>query len=109
MTRILFLTVLTLSLSSCNILFERTPADWDWTFKPHPLAGTRNFPSVKTPYGQGFKDGCESGLDIISKGLVADKMSTTYNYKLMQKTPDYDTGWWDGFEHCTYMVDNDTL
>lgn len=94
--------------SSCNILAEPMPKSWKWGIKPRPLTGMRNFPSTDTEYGKGFKDGCVSAWDSVSKGLTSD-LKAKYDFKRMQKSPDYNTGWWDGYEQCTYVVDWDVV
>lgn len=98
-----FLLLITaLSLSSC----EPAPRDWNWRFKPQPLTGARNFPSTKTDYGKGFKDGCSSAYQAVSKGITADINKSKFDYKRLKNGPDYQLGWWDGFEQCTYILDN---
>jgi hypothetical protein len=96
------------SLSSCYLLFDPMPKGWDWGFKSRPLTGVRNFPPANTEYGKGFKDGCVSAWDAVSKGLTGD-LAPKFSYKRMQKSPDYGTGWWDGFEQCTYIIDHDVV
>ena len=54
--KISFLLILLIT-SSC-ILVEPMPSDWNWGLKPRPLTGVKNFPSAKTEYGKGFRDGC---------------------------------------------------
>ncbi len=80
------------------------PKGWQWGFKPRPLTGVRNFPPADTEYGKGFRDGCTSAWDAVSKGLLSD-LTGKYDYKRMLKSPDYNTGWWDGYEQCTYILD----
>jgi hypothetical protein len=95
--------------SSCRIFYESTPDDWNWGFKPKPLTGMRNFPSAKTEYGKGFRDGCASAFNAVAKGLAADMAKGRYDYYRTKKSPDYGTGWFDGLEQCTYIVDWDVL
>ena len=95
--------------SSCRIFYESTPSDWGWGFQPKPLTGMRNFPSAKTEYGKGFRDGCGSALNAVAKGLAADLAKGNYDYYRSKKSPDYGTGWFDGLEQCTYIVDWDVL
>ncbi|MBM3589778.1 MAG: hypothetical protein FJX30_00160 [Alphaproteobacteria bacterium] len=97
--------VLILFCSSC-LLYEPMPNDWNWGFKPRPLTGVKNFPSTKTQYGKGFKDGCSSAWRAVTKGLGSD-LETRIDFKRMKKTSDYTTGWFDGIEQCTYIVDWD--
>ena len=103
--KLLILIVIT-NLSSCGLLVEKMPNSWQWGFKPRPLSGVRNFPSADTEYGKGFKDGCLASLDGVSKGLTSD-LEGQYDFKRMTKSPDYNTGWWDGYEQCTYIMDWD--
>jgi hypothetical protein len=102
-----FLLISLLFLFSCQVFIEPMPKSWDWTFKPRPLSGVRNFPSTDTEYGKGFKDGCEAAWDGVSKGLLREVTKKKYDVKRMSKSPDYGTGWWDGFEQCTYILDWD--
>ena len=83
------------------------PGSWNSGFSPRPLTGVKNFPSTDSEYGKGFKDGCHSAWDAISKGLLSDINQKKYDFKRMQKSPDYNTGWYDGFEQCTYILDHD--
>jgi len=100
----IFLLSLILCLTSCGLFFEKMPKGWQWGFKPRPLTGVRNFPPANTEYGKGFRDGCTSAWDAVSKGLLSD-IEGKYDYKRMIKSSDYNTGWWDGFEQCTYVLD----
>jgi hypothetical protein len=95
LTALLFLTF------SC----ETMPKSWNWGIKPRPFSGIRNFPPSDSEYGQGFKDGCGSGFDVAAKGLLADFNERKYDYKRTIKSPDYDKGWFDGLEQCTYIID----
>jgi len=90
-------------ITSCDSM----PKSWKWGLRPRPLTGVRNFPSTDTEYGKGFKDGCNSAWDVIAKGLLADINERKYDYKRMLKSADYNTGWWDGMEQCTYILDWD--
>lgn len=94
--------------SSCSLLVEPMPKSWDWGIKPRPLTGVKNFPSADTEYGKGFRDGCYSAWDAVTKGLLGD-LRARYDFKRKQKSPDYDSGWWDGYEQCTYIVDWDVV
>ena len=82
------------------------PKSWNWGMKPRPLSGIRNFPSAETEYGKGFRDGCVTAWDAVSKGLLSD-LSPKFDFKRLQKSADYNTGWWDGYEQCTYILDWD--
>jgi hypothetical protein len=106
MLKKLFLLVFLLCLSSCSIFFEKMPKSWNWGFKPRPISGIKNFPSADTEYGKGFRDGCSSAWDAAAKGLMSD-LKGQYDYKRMLKSSDYNTGWWDGYEQCTYILDWD--
>jgi hypothetical protein len=35
--------------------------------------------------------------------------TNNYDYYRSKKSPDYGTGWFDGLEQCTYIVDWDVL
>ncbi len=99
--------LLILFLSSCKLFVEPMPPSWNWGLKPRPLTGVRNFPPADTEYGKGFKDACGMAWDSVTKGLTADINDAKYDYKRMSQHPDYETGWWDGYEQCTYIVDWD--
>ena len=103
--KILFISALAASATSCSLFVEPLPKSWHNNFKPRPLTGVRNFPSTDSEYGKGFKDGCNTSYDAITKGLLSDINDRRYDYKRMQKSPDYNTGWWDGYEQCTYIMD----
>lgn len=81
------------------------PKTWNWGIKPRPISGTRNFPDIDTEYGKGFKDGCGGAFDAVTKGLLSDIHGRKFDYKRMQKSPDYNRGWFDGVEQCTYIFD----
>ncbi|NBV06334.1 MAG: hypothetical protein EBS06_03740 [Proteobacteria bacterium] len=103
------ISALAMSLTSCSLFIESMPKSWNHGFKPRPLTGTRGFPSADTEYGKGFKDGCNTSWDAVSKGLLADLNDRRYDFRRMQKSPDYNTGWWDGYEQCTYILDHDVV
>ena len=97
------------SLSSCAAIWDPMPDGWDWGIQPRPAVGIRNFPATDTEYGKGFKDGCTVAWNAITKGIIGDILTSTYNYDRMKKNIDYNTGWWDGFEQCTYINDWDVV
>lgn len=103
--RVFFPIFIIFLLSSCHVLIEKAPDGWGWGFKPRPLNGVRNFPSADTEYGKGFKHGCGSALDSVTKGLLSDINDRDYDFKRMERSLDYNAGWWDGFEQCTYISD----
>jgi hypothetical protein len=92
------------STSSCYLIYDPMPESWNWGAKPRPMRGVRNFPSLETEYGKGFKDGCLSAWDEVATGVVGD-YKAKYDFRRAQKSGDYDVGWWDGQEQCTYIVD----
>ena len=104
----IIVTSLILSLSACHVIYSPFPDDWEWE-GPRPLTGTRNFPSASTPYGKGFRDGCQSGFKAVAKGLITDIQSGKFDYRRFKKSQYYNSGWWDGFEQCTYILDNDVV
>ena len=69
---------------NCNLIFQQTDTD----------------------YGKGFKAGCESAWDQSTKGLK-DIVKPSMNPVLLATNPDYSSGWFDGSEQCTYIVDWD--
>lgn len=96
-------------LGSCSLLAQPMPKSWHWGLKPRPLTGVKGFPETDTEYGKGFKDGCSTAWDAVSKGLLADINDKRYDFKRMQKSSDYNTGWWDAYEQCTYIMDWDVV
>ena len=98
-----------ITLTSCSLFFEPMPKTWGWGVKPRPTTGVRNFPPADTEYGKGFKDGCASGWDAAGKGIISDFNYKRYDYQRMKQGPDYQSGWWDGFEQCTYILDHDVV
>lgn len=94
---------------SCSLFVEPMPKTWNWGIKPRPLTGVKNFPPADTDYGAGFKDGCETAWDAVGKGAITDFNDKKYDFKRMAKSPDYNTGWWDGYEQCTYIIDWDVV
>ena len=109
MLKKVFLIIAIITLSSCRLLAEPMPKSWHWGAKPRPLTGVRGFPETDTEYGKGFKDGCGSAWDAVAKGLLSDINDKKYDFKRSQQSPDYSTGWWDGFEQCTYILDWDVV
>ena len=103
-----FSFLLIIFLSACSLFAEPMPKSWQWGIKPRPLSGIKNFPSAETEYGKGFRDGCTSAWDAVSKGLLSD-LKPKFDFKRLQKSPDYNTGWWDGYEQCTYILDWDVV
>lgn len=99
-----FLLLVACLLSSC-LLMEPMPKGWEWNKRV--LTGVKNFPSTDTEYGKGFKDGCYSAWDALAKGYLSDATKSTFDVKRAQKSDDYTTGWWDGMEQCTYIIDWD--
>jgi len=86
------------------------PKSWNWhVLAPRPVSGTRNFPPTDSEYGKGFKDGCGSAFDAVTKGLLSDIHGRKFDFKRMQKSPDYNRGWFDGMEQCTYIYDHDVV
>ena len=104
--KISFLLILLLN-SSC-LLIEPMPSDWNWGLKPCPLTGVKTFPSTKTEYGKGFRDGCQSAMNAVTKGLSSD-LDPRFDFRRMKKSADYGVGWFDGLEQCTYIMDWDVL
>lgn len=100
------LTLLILIINSSCLLMEPMPSDWKWGIKPRPLTGVKNFPSTKTEYGKGFRDGCTSAWKAVGKGLASD-LDERVDFRRIKKTTDYGVGWFDGMEQCTYIIDWD--
>jgi hypothetical protein len=94
-------------LTNCNLLVEPMPKSWNWGAYPRPLTGVATFPPADTDYGQGFKDGCGAAFDAVSKGLLSDINHKGVDPKRLGSNADYSTGWFDGLEQCTYILDWD--
>jgi hypothetical protein len=88
---------------------DSIPKDWEWGIRPRPLNGLDGFPSAKTEYGAGFKEGCGFGWSTVNKGLMSDFTPMTMDTKKITKSSDYRAGWWDGFEQCVYTSDWDVI
>lgn len=93
------------TVASCETLVEPMPKSWNWGAKPRPLNGVRNFPEANTDYGQGFRDGCGAGWDAVARGLLTDFNGKGIDPARIGSNADYSTGWFDGFEQCTYVLD----
>lgn len=99
-----------LSLVSCSLFIEPMPKGWNYKFlQPRPLTGIKNFPPADTDYGKGFKDGCAAAFDSVGKGLITEYNYAKFDYKRSVDNPDYKSGWWDGYEQCTYIIDHDVV
>lgn len=106
MVKKIFTICILISLGSCGVVVEPMPKSWNWGIKPRPLTGVRGFPETDTDYGKGFKAGCEAAWQQSTKGLK-DLTRSRFNPILMAESADYNTGWYDGNEQCTYIVDWD--
>ena len=107
--KIILISCLATSLMACELFIQPMPKSWNWGMTPRPLTGVRGFPPADTAYGQGFKDGCGSAWDAIAKGLLGDYNKANIDSKRLVNDNDYTTGWEDGIEHCTYILDWETL
>ena len=99
------IAVLLLTLSACEVLLEPMPPSWKWGARPRPLTGVKGLPPADTAYGEGFRDGCGSAWDAVSKGLLGEVNKHKIDPKRLVSDSDYSTGWEDAIEHCTYMLD----
>ena len=104
--KFLFLTIFTSLITSCQLFVEPLPKSWNWGTKSRPLTGVRGFPEADTYYGKGFRDGCESAWSRVGRGYALT-LKTRFNYQYTKESPDYNVGWFDGFEQCTYIIDWD--
>lgn len=101
-----FLQIITLLIAvSCDSM----PKDWEWGMRPRPFNGLSGFPSTKTEYGAGFKEGCSVGWSTVNKGMMSDFMPGKLSPKRITQSSDFRTGWWDGFEQCVYVSDWDVI
>jgi len=92
-------------LTSCPGIVDPMPKSWKWGALPRPLTGVRGLPEADTAYGQGFRDGCGSAWDAVAKGLLGEYNKHSVDAKRLVNDTDYNTGWEDAIEHCTYMLD----
>ncbi len=93
-------------ISGCELFAEPMPKSWKWGMKPRPLTGVKNFPSPETDYGKGFQDGCIAAWDTVASGALSDLTPTIDAHKFGTSS-DYSTGWYEGLEQCTYILDWD--
>ena len=103
--KIIYIFTLICLLTSCRLLIEPMPKTWNHGLRPRPLTGVRNFPPADTDYGKGFKDGCGAAWDAVAKGLLSDIHGAGLDAGSMGTNADYTTGWEDGMEQCTYILD----
>ncbi len=96
--------LLLLFLTFCDSM----PKDWEWGMQPRPFNGLDGFPSAKTEYGAGFKNGCQIGWNSVGMGLMTEFMPKL-DPELLVKSTDYRIGWWDGYEQCVYTYDHDVI
>jgi hypothetical protein len=101
------LKIILISFSFFLLGCESLPSDWNQHFIK-PVSGIRNFPSTKTDYGKGFKNGCSQAWATVSKGLLEEFKENLETKKLV-KNLKYRAGWWDGYEQCTYILDHDVI
>lgn len=106
--KLLLIISISTFLDSCSLFVEPLPKSWNWGLRPRPTTGVRGFPEVDTDYGRGFKNGCEMGWDTSTKGLK-DLFRPNLDPAMMGHNPDYNSGWFDGFEQCVYIVDWDVV
>ncbi len=95
------------AVTACDMTAQHMPKTWNWGARPRPLTGVANFPSADTDYGKGFKDGCSAGWDAVSKGLLSEFTGKEIDPSKLGTSSDYSTGWFDGLEQCTYILDWD--
>lgn len=107
-TKYLVILFFAIATSSCGAFYEPIPEGWSKS-KARPFVGTKGFPPATNDYGIGFRDGCGMAWDAVTKGLTSDIYPKTINAEKVAKSPDYATGWFDGFEQCTYIVDWDVV
>ena len=108
MLKWIFAILLSSSLQSCGLFFEKSPEGWP-AFEVRPLVGVSGFPPATTVYGKAFRDGCGTAWDAVTKGLASDVSPKAIDPIKASTDADYRSGWWDGFEQCTYIVDWDVV
>ena len=108
MKKVILLTSMTILVSGCPGIIDKAPQGWP-VIEPRPLVGIRNFPSTDSDYGKGFRAGCGTAFEAVTKGLPSEINSAEIDPQKLANNDDYRTGWWDGFEQCTYIVDWDVV
>ncbi len=106
--RVIYILTSLVILQSCKIFYEKSPEGWP-AFEVRPLVGVEGFPPATTVYGKAFRDGCGSAWDGVTRGLTSDVSPKAIDPIKAANDPDYRSGWWDGFEQCTYIVDWDVV
>ncbi len=104
MRKFFLIFFIALNINACGLFVEKAPKGWP-RVEPRPLTGIRGFPSLDNDYGLGFRAGCGAAWDAVTKGLTSDINSKKLDTVKLVNSPDYATGWSDGFEQCTYIVD----
>ena len=102
----LSILIFSLLVFSCNPFPESLPNDWKWGVRPRPLTSVGGFPSAKTDYGKGFKDGCAIGWKATLHGPAGD-IKAGFDAVMLVKNSDYANGFDDGYNHCVNSVDWD--
>lgn len=102
--KFVILVSITALTTGCGLFIEKAPKGWP-RIEPRPLTGIRGFPGLDTDYGLGFRAGCGAAWDAVTKGLTSDISPKKMDPVKLVSSPDYSTGWSDGFEQCTYIVD----
>jgi len=105
MIKKIIITLSLLLLAACDFM----PSDWEWGMRPRPFNGMSGFPSAKSDYGAGFREGCGIGWSTVNKGAMSDFMPMNLDVEKISKNGDYRNGWWDGFEQCVYISDWDVI
>ncbi len=95
-------------LQSCRVLYDKSPDGWP-AFEARPSVGVSGFPPPTTVYGKAFRDGCGSAWDAVTLGVTSNINPMALDSVKAGNDPDYRSGWWDGFEQCTYIVDWDVV
>lgn len=100
------LILIALTLFSCTL-----PKGWNWKRTPRPYWGMDNMPPNNTEYGRGFEQGCTHGLFVASKGAMSEalKRKRTIDTDSLLNSPEFYTGYYDGYEQCTYILDWDVV
>ncbi len=99
-----FISIIFIFCSSCAL-----PKGWnDWTLS-RPFWGMKNLPSTDTDYGRGFEHGCQHGTRVVSKGMLAEVIGTRLNTEDLINNEQFASGYYDGYEQCTYIQDWDVI
>ncbi len=102
--RFFTLSIIFLTLSSCVHEAWSMPKSWDWGLRGRPYMA-RGLPDGDDDYTKGFRDGCKSSFGIAAQGMLRN-IKPEFDGWLLTQNRVYAAGFFDGEEHCLYLLDN---